>query len=77
MERRSREDQAVEQGDGEARLDAAGQRPKGEVSRRAVEINAVADPGEGGRDDPGTGIDLETDVADQRLIEDRLDGPMS
>ena len=75
MERGARHDQAVEQRDGDAgvgrRSAALRSMPAG---GRAVEVERVAVAPVDGGDDDGLPVDDEADVADQRLVEDGVDG---
>ena len=73
MERRSRQHQAVEKRDRDAGVDAAAQRPQHSGRRRAVEVEVIADARVDGRDDDRPPFDDESDVADQRLVEDGVD----
>ena len=74
VERRARQDQAVEEGDGDAGVDAVPQRSQHAAGRGAVEVERLADAGVDGRDDERLAVYDKAEVADVGLVEDGVDG---
>jgi hypothetical protein len=73
VERRAREHEPVEQRHGYADRDPGGQVAQHPARRRAVHVEEVAGARMKGGDDVRAAVDLEPDVAIQRLVEDRVD----
>src|SRR5262249_60476008 len=74
MEGGSRQDEAVEQRDGDAGVDAVFERAQHAAGGGAVEVKRVAHAGVDGGDDVRLPVDDEAGVADVRLVEDGVDG---
>jgi hypothetical protein len=72
VEGRAGQDQAVQQGDGDADVHAGAQAEA--AAARPVQVDDVADPGVAGRDHERLAVDHEPDVADEALVEDGVDG---
>ena len=77
MEGRAGQDQAVEERDGDAGVDAAAQRSQHAAGGGAVKVERVAVAPMNGRDDEGLDVVFawhnESHVADQGLVEDGVD----
>ncbi len=72
VERRAREHQAIQQRHGETHPHAAREIAEHAARDRAVNIEPVVDARVGRGHDVRLTVDLEADVADERLIEDRV-----
>ncbi len=74
MKGRPGEDETVEQGDGDAGGQAGRERLQRAARRGAVNVERLAIAREGGRDHEGLVAVDEAEVADERLVEDGVDG---
>jgi hypothetical protein len=73
VERRAREHDAVDQRDREAGVDAVLERAQRAAGGRAVDQHLVADARLQRRDHGRLAVVHEAEVADERLVEDRVD----
>ena len=73
VERGPGQDQAVDQRDGDADLDPSGHGLEHPAAGRAVHVEPIAHPHVEGRDHERPPVGDEAHVADQRLVEDRMD----
>ena len=73
VEGRAGQHQAVDEGDGDAHVEAGGERAHHPAGGRAVEVQRVADPGIAGGHGEGLAVDDEGDVTDEAVVEDAVD----
>src|SRR5207249_11618409 len=73
VERRSREHEPVDERDGQANLDTAGQRTERATGGRAVDVQVVADACLERRHDQGGVVPDDPQVADEGFVQDRID----
>src|ERR671921_882421 len=72
VEGRAGQDQAVDQGHGDADVHVRAQAEP--APGGAVQVQRLPDPGVAGGDDVRLAVDHEPDVADEALVEDGVDG---